>query len=236
MMSDVKWIKITTNIFDDEKIRLLETLPDSDMIIIIWFKLLILCGKCNSGGLIYLTRDIPYNAEMLSTILRRPINSVRLALNEFQKLGMIEVFNDFIQIINWEKHQNLQLLQDAKEKTRIRVQKHRELKKLECNVTVTKSNAIDKIRLDIDKKEKEEKKRGFQPPSLSEIQDYLNERQVINFNANQFFDFYQAKNWYVGKNKMSDWQAAVRTWIRRDEEKQPKKMSDDEILKSLGIK
>ena len=64
----IQWIKITTNIFDDEKIRLIETLPDADAIVVIWFKLLAMAGKCNDSGLIYLSRDIPYNDEMLSTL------------------------------------------------------------------------------------------------------------------------------------------------------------------------
>lgn len=159
-MSEVRWIKIIVDIFDDEKIRLIETLPDADTLIVIWFKLLALAGKCNDGGLIYLTRDIPYNPETLSTILRRPVNTVRLALGEFQRLGMIEIFNDIISIMNWEKHQNLQKLEMAKEQTRLRVQKHRESKKISCNsnvtdgcnVTVTESNA-DRIDIDQDKEE-----------------------------------------------------------------------------------
>ena len=147
-MANVKWIKIIVDIFDDEKIRLIETLPDSDTILIIWFKLITMAGKCNDNGIIYLTRDIPYNEEMLSTIMRRPINTIRLALNEFRKLGMIDVKNDFIALLNWEKHQSLDKMEKIQSDTRLRVQKHREKQKELCNVTVTDSNATDKIRLD----------------------------------------------------------------------------------------
>ena len=49
-MSEVKWRKITTDIFDDEKILLIESLPDADSIIVIWFKLLCLAGKMNNSG------------------------------------------------------------------------------------------------------------------------------------------------------------------------------------------
>jgi len=172
-MSEVKWIKITTNIFDDEKIRLIETLPESDMLIVIWFKLLILAGKNNDGGLVYLTRDIPYNIEMLATILRRPAATVRLAIGEFKKLGMIEFFDDFLQIVNWEKHQNLHQLELAKEETRKRVQKHRENQKELCNVTVTKCNVDreDKIRLDKNIKEI--------PEDYRETFDYWNSKEFL---------------------------------------------------------
>jgi len=152
-MANVKWIKIIVDIFDDEKIRLIETLPDSDTILIIWFKLITMAGKCNDNGIIYLTREIPYNEEMLSTIMRRPINTIRLALNEFRKLGMIDVKNDFIALLNWEKHQSLDKMEKIQSDTRLRVQKHREKQKELCNVTVTKRNATeeDKIRLEEDK-------------------------------------------------------------------------------------
>lgn len=155
-MSNVRWIKIVVNVFDDEKIQLIETLPDADMLIVIWFKLLAMAGKCNDCGMVYLTRDIPYNVEMLSTIMRRPANTIRLALSEFAKLGMISIDNDFIAILNWEKHQTLGKLEMSKENTRKRVSEYRKRQKLiSCkNVTdVTKSNAD---RLEEDKNRLEE--------------------------------------------------------------------------------
>ena len=51
-MADVKWIKITTDIFDDEKILLIESLPDAYAIITVWFKLLCLAGKMNNSGVV----------------------------------------------------------------------------------------------------------------------------------------------------------------------------------------
>ena len=51
-------------------------------------------------------------------------------------------------------------------------------------------------------------------PSVQEIKDYCLERNN-GIDAEQFFDFYESKNWYVGKNKMKNWQAAVRTWEKR---------------------
>ena len=53
----------------------------------------------------------------------------------------------------------------------------------------------------------------FIPPSIEEIKNYCKERNN-GINAEQFFDFYQSKNWMIGKNKMKDFKAAVRTWER----------------------
>ena len=144
-MSEVKWIKLSTNMFEDEKIRLIETMPDADTILVIWIKLLAQAGKTNATGYIYLNENIPYTDEMLATIFNRPIATVRLALKTFEQFGMIEINEDnFISISNWEKHQNLAGLEKIRQQTRERVAKHREQKSIStCNVTVTQGNATD---------------------------------------------------------------------------------------------
>lgn len=64
-------------------------------------------------------------------------------------------------------------------------------------------------------KEKSIKRKIFTKPKIEEIQQYCIERNN-GINAEAFYDFYESKNWYVGKNKMSDWKACVRTWERRN--------------------
>ena len=88
-MSEVKWIKLVTEFFDDEKIKLIEAMPEADMVLVIWIKLLTLAGKKNMNGYIFLTKNIPYTDEMFSTLFNRPLNTVRLALNTFKNFGMI---------------------------------------------------------------------------------------------------------------------------------------------------
>ena len=79
-MSDIKWIKITTNMFEDEKIRLIDAMPERDTIHYVWIRLLVQAGKTNAGGFIFLNENIPYTDEMLATIFSRPLTSIRLAL------------------------------------------------------------------------------------------------------------------------------------------------------------
>ena len=217
-MADVKWIKITTDIFDDEKILLIESMPEADAIIVIWFKLLTLAGKQNNDGIFMLNDKIPYTDEMLSTIFRRPLQVVRLALTVFEQFGMIEIVNNTITIPNWEKHQNIDGLEKIREQNRKRVAKHREKQKLlESNVTVTLSNATDKNRLDQNRLDKNVVKhiRNQIPPTLEMVTDYINENGY-NVDAEAFMDYYESKGWLVGKNKMKDWQASVRNWSRND--------------------
>lgn len=113
-MSDVKWIKITTDIFDDEKILFIEELPDADSIIVIWFKLLCLAGRQNNSGVFMLNNRIPYTDKMLATIFRRKESTVKLALSTFEEFGMIEIVDGVITIPNWGKHQSLDQLEKKK--------------------------------------------------------------------------------------------------------------------------
>lgn len=136
-MADVKWIKITTDIFDDEKILLIESLPSADSIITIWFKLLVLAGKQNNSGVFTMNDKIPYTDEMLATILRRDINTIRLALTTFEKFGMIEVIDGVITIPNWNKHQTLDAYERKKERDRLYQQERRNNQK---NMILQKSS------------------------------------------------------------------------------------------------
>ena len=129
-MAEIKWIKITTDIFSDEKIRLIEQLPDGDTIIVIWFKLLCMAGRSNNNGIFVMANDIPYTDEMLSAVFERPLNTVRLAISTFEAYGMIDIIDDIIMLVNWEKHQNIEGLDRIREQNRIRKQRERERKKL----------------------------------------------------------------------------------------------------------
>ena len=154
-MSSVKWIKINIDMFDDEKIKIIQAMPEGDSLLVVWIKLITLAGKTNDGGYIYIAENMPYTEEMLSTIMNKPINTIRLALSTFLSLKMIEEDTKGIYLVNFEKHQSLDKMEKLKEQNRIRVAKYRDKKKqelLECNDDVTlhvmQSNGID---IDIDK-------------------------------------------------------------------------------------
>lgn len=154
---EVKWIKIVTNIFDDEKVRYIESLPNGDETIVIWFRILCLAGKSNSGGLLMMTDRIAYTDEMLASIFQRDIKSIQLALNIFENLEMIERIDNKIYLTNWEKHQSL----DALEKKKIYDKEYQKKKRNEKlianksydNRTTIVENRITELELeeDIDK-------------------------------------------------------------------------------------
>ena len=118
-MAEVKWIKIVTDIFDDEKMLLIESLPSADSLIVIWFKLLCFAGKNNNNGVFLMNNRVAYTDEMLATVFRRDVNTVRLALRTFEEYGMIEIIEGVITIPNWGKHQTLDSYERKKERDRV---------------------------------------------------------------------------------------------------------------------
>lgn len=127
-MADVKWIKITTDIFDDEKILLIESLPDAYSIIVCWFKLLCMAGKQNNSG-VFLMGKIAYTDKMLATIFRMKEATVQLALRTFEEFGMIEIIDGVITIPNWGKHQSLDKIEARNERQKNYMREYRQKQK-----------------------------------------------------------------------------------------------------------
>lgn len=134
-MSGITWIKLTTNMFEDDKIKLIEAMPDSDSLLIIWIKLLTLAGRINRGGLICITDTIPYTEEELSAVMNRPLQTVKLAMAVFIRFGMVELLNGCFYITNWEKHQNIEALEQKRLQDAARQRRHRAKRKLLAPVT-----------------------------------------------------------------------------------------------------
>lgn len=154
---DVKWIRIVTDIFDNRKIKQIESLPNGDSIIVIWLKILTLAGSINDSGFVYFTKEIPYTDQLLATAFNRPLATVQFALDIFQKFEMIEVVNDMIFISNWEKYQCVEGLSKIREQNRLRKQRQREKQKAlaeSCHVTVTGRHATD---IDIEEEQEGER-------------------------------------------------------------------------------
>ena len=160
-MAEVTWFKVLTDIFADDKIKIIQSMPEGDALLVIWFKVLSQAGKTNDGGYIYLRKNIPYSAGMLSTLFGKQQQIVELAMKTFSEFGMIDIDDKgYVFVTNWEKHQSVDKLEKIKEQTRIRVQKHREAKRIELmsndtvTLHVTKSNAIEVDKdLDLELKE-----------------------------------------------------------------------------------
>lgn len=224
-MNEVKWIKLSIDTFNDEKVQLLESLPEGPSVLLIWMKLLCLAGKVNDGGYVYVGQNLPYTDEMLATIFRQPVNTIRLALSTFERFEMIEINEHGIYISNWSKHQNVEGMERQKELNRIRVAKFRDKQKelppppadvMQCNVTDHYSNAPRK------KKEDSREKNNTTPtPSKTKYADrvtmleseYANLVQELGKEGAdrciEILDTYKGAN---GKQYKSDY-LAIKNWV-----------------------
>lgn len=128
-MAEMQWIKLRIDMFDDEKIKIIQSMPDGDALLVVWIRLIALAGKCNANGLILVEDEFPYTDEMLSVIFNKPLQTVKLALATFEKFRMIESTTKGIYITNFDKHQNIEGMDRIREQNRIRKQRERERKK-----------------------------------------------------------------------------------------------------------
>lgn len=190
-MSELKFIKLSTKMFDDEKIKIIESMPDGDSLLVIWVKLLVQAAKTNAGGFIFLNENVPYTEEMLSTIFNKSTSSINYAMSVFESFGMIERNNGLIEIANWHKHQNVVSMDKIREDTKKRVANYRERQKLknendkieECNgvtqnVTLRNEQERRKKKEEIRSKNKifNLKDYGFSPELESYIKEFFEMR------------------------------------------------------------
>lgn len=156
-MADVKWIKVYTEMFkDNRKIKDIEAMPKGDTFIVIWFKLLLLAGEINDGGAIYVVPGKAYTDGGLANELRRPVKVVKAALDLFCEYNMIVITDGIPYIKNWGKYQNEDGLEFVREQSRLRKQKQREREKMsrdvsrDSHVTNPECHAIEERRENIE--------------------------------------------------------------------------------------
>ncbi|MDR3593416.1 phage replisome organizer N-terminal domain-containing protein [Clostridium sp.] len=187
-MNDILWLKLYTGIFENEKLKLIESMEMRDVIVCLLIKLYIQAAKTNDRGLIYLNKNTPYTNEMLSIILNRPVNAIEAAFKILSDFQLIEIDEDnFIRICNWEKYQNVESMERARALTRDRVRNYRAKKKenssevshaKKCNVTVTEQ-----------RENKIEKKNEIKNKSKIEIKSEENSLEKNDLHSNKINDY-----------------------------------------------
>lgn len=234
-MADVKWIKITTDIFDDEKILLIESLPDAYSIIVVWFKLLCLAGKMNNSGVFMMNNQIAYTDKMLATIFRMKESTVQLALQTFEQFGMVEIIDGVITIPNWGKHQNLEQIEARKDYQREYQRKYRKKQKEIADGKHSRKCLREQNVNSIEEEREEEKERdkidykgivaAFNSicvsfPSVKALSDARKKAikaQLKNFSLDDFktlFEKAEASSFLKGKNDRN-WSATF-DWLIKD--------------------
>ena len=211
------WLKLKKDFFKRHDIRIIESMPNGKDYILFYLKLL--CESIDHEGGLRFSDTIPYNDEMLSTITNTNVDIVRSAIKVFTELNMMSVLDDGTLYMT-EVNKMIGSAVDNDNANRQR--RFREKKKQEALCerydSVTKNNESKSIDIDKDidiyNKEINKEKKTFVVPTLEEIKKYIKEKDY-NVDAETFYNFYESKGWYVGKNKMKDWKKSVVVWHRK---------------------
>lgn len=248
-MAEVKWVKITTDMFDNRKIKHLRKMPDGNNIVLIWVMLLTMAGRCNAGGMIFLTENIPYTPKMLADELGFEENTVILALHALEQFNMIRTDQGYFTIAGWNEYQNIEGMDKIREQNRLRkaAQRARQREALppaqasrDSHGTVTQSHATD-IDRDIDKEGDKEKESVCDsvpestPPQkpakavkhkYGEYANVLLTDEELDKLKEAFFDWQERierLSEYIASSgkKYKSHYATIRSWAKKDQQAQP---------------
>ena len=181
-MGEVKWVKMSIDMFDNRKIKYLRGLPEGNNIVLIWVMLLTLAGRCNSNGYIFLTENIPYTPAMLANELGFPESTILVAMKALESMGMISRNEENTLLIpGWEEHQ-------IRASNRKRQARYREQTKIEA-VEQETPPTVD---------EKQEEHEEPEEPKPSKKEEETKEAKIL---FERLWSLYPNKK---GKGKVSD--------------------------------
>lgn len=230
------WLQLKSTFFSNRIAKKLLKAERGKIYALIYLKML-LFSVDKEGHLFFEGVEHTF-AEEIALVLDEELEDVKTTIETLESAGAMEQ----IAADEWYLTEMPELIGKESESAE-RVREYRKRKTLQCNTNVTECNALvtecntEKRREEIEKSREEntkskgecerENRKRFVPPTVGEVIAYCVERGN-DIDAQQFIDFYASKGWMVGKNKMTDWKAAVRTWEKYHKEK-PKNKAAQEL-------
>lgn len=243
-MADKKkfyWIKLKDSFMTSDKVDYLMS-QEGGANYIVLYQMLCLKTINTDGNLVRKIGEVilPFDAEKIQRDCKYfSIDTVRMAMNIYKALGMIyEQEDGFLRISDFDDL--------VGEETNWAIQKRRqrsisgqcppeclpmstdnvhteiEIRDRDKEIDIRDRNKEKDIEIDTDieveNRGKKIQSSRFVPPTLDEVKDYCWEKGY-KIDCERFIDFYAAKGWMIGKNKMKDWKAAVRTWVKSEDER-----------------
>lgn len=228
------WLKLKDDFFSSKRIKKLRKLAGGDTLTIIYLKMQLKAIK--TDGILKWTGLEESFADELALDLDEEPDNVKLALAYLTNCGLVESSDNINFFLPWAVEN---VGSEGASAKRWRDWNERQ-KALESNSSLTDckqiTNGEKEIEIDIEiEKEKEvSDKKRFKPPTVEDVRAYCEERQN-GVDAQHFIDYYQARNWMLGKTKMKDWKAAVRTWERNNNASTSNSRSTKESAKEWNI-
>lgn len=223
-MSDNKkyyYLKVKETFFDSEEMKVLESMTNGYKYQNLYFRLCLLSLK--SDGLLMFKNILPYDLEMLSTVLRVDIDTARTGIEIFQKIGLVSrldngtIFMTDIQSLIGRSSTEAERIKAYREKT----------KQLGCNNSVQMyeqctpelelelEKELEK-EIDLEKKIQKKEEKTFKKPTQEEVIQYVLEKGLV-INPYDFFNYYEKLDWKDNQgNKVKSWKGKAVTWDTRE--------------------
>jgi predicted phage replisome organizer len=203
------WLKFRDDFFDSKRIKKLRRMAGGDTYVIIYLKMQLKALK--TGGVLEFTGVEQEFADELALDIDESADDVRVVLAFLLSYGLCECSDNVHYYLPYVTENT-----GSETASTQRVREYRERQKaLHCNADETRVKRIGNAEKEIEKEIEIDTPKGvsgrFAPPTLEEVKAYCQERGN-SVDPERWYDFYQSKGWMVGRNKMKDWKAAVRTW------------------------
>ena len=139
-MRERKYVKFRVDMYEDTKSKIIDRMPKRDLIHYVWNRLVVLAGKVNQEGDLYMSKNIPYTVETLAIEFNRDIDEIKTALDVLIELEMIELTeNKVYRVKNFAKHQNIKV----KEKAEPEIKEKNKAEDKENNINNAENNIME---------------------------------------------------------------------------------------------
>lgn len=231
-MSDNKkyfYMRLKEDFYDSPEMMLIESMPNGYKMSNLLMKMY--CRCLRGKGRLAVNERIPYSPEMLSTVTRIDIKTVKAALKKFVELGLIEILDSgMIFMLDIQEYVG-ESSTEADRKRKYRAMIEEESGKSDGHLSGQSSEKslpyikIEKSKSNKNSEESTQRGRtqsstGFIPPTEEQIRLFCTEQNLTKTDSRKFFNYYSANGWKMGNTPMVDWKAAARLWNDREEEKQ----------------
>lgn len=223
------WLKLQEDFFDDDTIDFIESQQNGEKYCLFYLKLCLKALKSEGKLIRYIGNMLmPYDEASLAKLTRTDVDTVRSAIVLFSKIGLVERLDSGELYLTQLNEMVGSETDRAKYMRQKRIYEETRLKSEQCSPNVTRmlpecSQSIEiekekdiELEKEIEKDSKQQRQqKRFIIPSVEEVAEYCKERGN-SIDPQRFWDYYESKGWFVGRNKMKDWKASVRTWERNE--------------------
>ncbi|MDO5518588.1 MAG: phage replisome organizer N-terminal domain-containing protein, partial [Clostridium sp.] len=181
MSKKANWVKFQADMYDNKKLKYIDSLEDNNLIYYIWTGTILLAGKCNRDGELYLSNSIPYTVKTLAIEFRRTVDEVAKAYDVLCELEMIELTEDKVFCLpGWSEYQSIDGLDKIRKQTNERVARYREKKREERRAAEEINKAEDNDAVENHIKQSEDYTDG----EIAQADGQNNEDGMVDVNSN----------------------------------------------------